>query len=149
MTPVESECLQDHFLKVEYCSTVCESDRKVYIKKLEMVQHMTARYTVHQYQNTSSVVEMVAHLNGIPLAICHECTRLAMIRHVNPGMMYKMMNDLVAVHHQQYLLLPMHSMIVELPAYGLYSVTVLPKEMTGLHVDLPSLFLSLHVHYCT
>ncbi len=60
-----------------------------------MVQRRAARYTLNRFWNTSSVSEMLTHLNWISLETRHQHARLTM--------MYKMTNGLAAVQYQQYI----------------------------------------------
>ncbi len=79
---------------LEYCCTVWDPYMKANIKKLKMVQRRTARYTLNQFRNTSSVSEMLTHLNWTSLETCRQLTRLTM--------MYRMINGLAAVQYQCY-----------------------------------------------
>ncbi len=80
---------------LEYCCTVWDPNTKANIKKLKMVQRRAARYTLNQFQNTSSVDEMLTHLNWTSLETRRQHARLTM--------MYKMTNGLAAVQYQQYI----------------------------------------------
>ena len=47
---------------LEYCSTVWSSNTKEYIQKVELVQRRAARYITNRYHNTSSMTDMLDHL---------------------------------------------------------------------------------------
>ncbi len=80
---------------LEYCCTVWDPYTKANIKKLEIVQRRAARYTLNRFWNTSSVCEMLTHLNWTSLEKRCQHTRLTM--------MYKLTNGLTTVQYQQYI----------------------------------------------
>ena len=53
---------------LEYARSVWDQYTKEGITQLEQVQHRTARYVTNRYHNTSSVSNMIEHLNWQTLA---------------------------------------------------------------------------------
>ncbi len=49
--------------KLEYCSTIWDPHQKQQINQIEKVQRRAARFTCNRYHNTSSVTNMMTHLN--------------------------------------------------------------------------------------
>ena len=81
--------------KLEYCSTVWNPHTKALTNKLEMVQRRAARFTTNRYHNTSSVTDMLEHLGWETLESRRTKAQLTMF--------FKIVNDLVAIPHEQYL----------------------------------------------
>ena len=79
---------------LEHCSTPCNTYHKYPIHKLQMVQKRAAWYTINRYHNTSSVSEMLDHLNWETL----ESRTKAQLT-----MMFRIVNRLVDVTLEQYL----------------------------------------------
>ena len=65
------------------------------IQRLEMVQRRAARYVLRRYHNTSSVSDMLDHLQWPTLAQRRCCTRLILL--------YKVTHQLVAIPPNLYL----------------------------------------------
>ena len=80
---------------LEYCSTIWNPYHKDQIYKLEMVQRRAARYAINRYHNTSSVSEMLDHLNWETLESRRTKAQLTM--------MFRIVNSLVDVPLEQYL----------------------------------------------
>ena len=80
---------------LEYCSTIWNPYHKDQIYKLEMVQQRAARYTTNRYHNTSSVSEMLDHLNWETLKSRRTKAQFTM--------MFRIVNSLVDVPLKQYL----------------------------------------------
>ena len=80
---------------LEYCSTIWNPYHKDQIHKLEMVQRRAARYATNRYHNTSSVSEMLDHLNWETLESRRTKAQLTM--------MFRIVNSLVDVPLEQYL----------------------------------------------
>jgi hypothetical protein len=74
---------------LEYASTVWDPGTKKEITKLEKVQRRAARFTLHRYHNTSSVDEMLHHLQWPTLEDRRKKARLSM--------MFKITNSLASV----------------------------------------------------
>ena len=72
---------------LEYACSVWEPHLKTDIDKLEKVQRRAARYVTNRYHNTSSVSEMIEHLEWSTLAKRRQNARL--------NLMYKMVNGKV------------------------------------------------------
>ncbi len=85
---------------LEYCSTVWSPHTKKNINKIEMVQRRAARYVTNRYRNTSSVTNMMEHLNWETL----ECRRT---KH-QLTMLFKIIHGLVDITADDYLT-PAHS----------------------------------------
>ena len=80
---------------LEYCSTIWNPYHKDQIYKLETFQRRAARYPTNWYHNTSSVLEMLDHLNWETLESRRTKAQLTM--------MFRIVNSLVDVHLKQYL----------------------------------------------
>ena len=80
---------------LEYCSTVWSPHTQKHKDKLEMIQRRAARYVTHRYHNTSSVTDMLNHLNWPTLENRRNTHRLTMF--------YKISHNLVAINAQEYL----------------------------------------------
>ncbi|XP_052212121.1 uncharacterized protein LOC127831167 [Dreissena polymorpha] len=80
---------------LEYCSTVWNPFTKDLVYKLEMVQRRAARYVTNRYHNTSSVSSMIEHLGWETLESRRTKAQLTML--------YKIINDLVDIPANQYL----------------------------------------------
>ena len=80
---------------LEYCSTIWNPYHKDQIYKLEMVQRRAAWYATNRYHNTSSVSEMLDHLNWETLESRRTKAQLTM--------MFRIVNSLVDVPLEQYL----------------------------------------------
>ena len=80
---------------LEYCSSVWDPSTAVAKYNLERVQRRTARWVLHRYHNTSSVTDMLNHLQWQTLERRRKDARLIM--------MYKIVNGLVAINPHQYL----------------------------------------------
>jgi hypothetical protein len=78
----------------EYSAAVWDPYTKAGIHSVEMVQRRAARWTLNRYHNTSSVSEMLEHLNWPSLQTRRSEARLCL--------MYKMVYGLVAVDIGQY-----------------------------------------------
>ena len=72
---------------LEYCCTVWNPHTKDLKHRVEMVQRRAARFTTRRYRNTSSVSEMLDHLNWETLETRRAKASLTML--------YKVVNDLV------------------------------------------------------
>ena len=81
--------------RLEYCSTVWDPQSKCATQRLEMVQRRAARYVLRRYHNTSSVSDMLDHLQWPTLAQRRCCYRLTLL--------YKITHNLVAVPSSQYI----------------------------------------------
>ena len=81
--------------RLEYCSTVWDPQSKCATQRLEMVQRKAARYVLGQYHNTSSVSDMLDHLQWTTLAQRRCCYRFTLL--------YKITHNLVAVPSSQYI----------------------------------------------
>jgi len=81
--------------QLEYCSTVWDPHNKKYIQSLEMVQRRAARWVLGRYHNTSSVTDMLNHLQWPTLEARRRDARLCM--------MFKVVHNLVAIVPLQYL----------------------------------------------
>ncbi len=77
--------------KLEYASTVWDPYTQKSIRDVEMVQRRAARWVTGRYHNTSSVTEMLNTLGWASLETRRRQARLIM--------MYKIIHDLVAIHH--------------------------------------------------
>ena len=82
-------------IRLEFCSTVWDPQSKCATQRLEMVQRRAARYVLRRYHNTSSVSDMVDHLQWPTLAQRRCCYRLTLL--------YKITHNLVAVPSSQYI----------------------------------------------
>jgi hypothetical protein len=80
---------------LEYCSTVWNPFTKDLVYKLEMVQRRAARYVTNRYHNTSSVSSMIEYLGWETLESRRTKAQLTML--------YKIINDLVDIPANQYL----------------------------------------------
>ena len=78
---------------LEYCSTIWNPHHKDHIYKLEMVQLRATRYATNRYHNTSSVSEMLDHLNWETLESRRTKAQLTM--------MFRIVNSLVDVPLEQ------------------------------------------------
>ena len=65
---------------LEYAPTMWDPHTQANIRKIEMVQRRAARYTLHQYHNTSSVTAMLDHLQWTPASRTPKATTTT--RHV-------------------------------------------------------------------
>ena len=79
---------------LEYAATVWDPHTKTNIQKVEMVQRRAARFTLNRHRNTSSVGEMLQHLDWPTLEVRRQHTRLTML--------YKMINGHVATNHLEF-----------------------------------------------
>ena len=79
---------------LEYCSTVWSPHTKEYIQKIEMVQRRAARYVTNRYHNTSSVTEVLDHLEWETLE-----ARRTKNRHI---MFFKIIHGLVDIPVEKY-----------------------------------------------
>ena len=79
---------------LEYCSIIWNPYHKDQVYKLEMVQWRAARYATNQCPNTSSVSEMLDHLNWETLESRGTKAQLTM--------MFRIVNSLVDVPLEQY-----------------------------------------------
>ena len=73
----------------EYSSSVWDPYTHKNVYQLEMVQRRAARWTLHRFHNTSSVTDMLTHLNWPTLQRCRTEASLCML--------YKMVHKVVAV----------------------------------------------------
>ena len=80
---------------VEYASPVWDPYNQNQIDKIEMVQRRAARYVCNRYHNTSSVTEMLNHLQWRTLYFRRIDTRLCML--------YKIIHGYVLLPHQEHL----------------------------------------------
>ena len=80
---------------LEYCATVWDPITKTGSKSIEMVQRRAARWVLHRYHNTSSVTQMLDHLQWRSLEYRRTDARL-IIR-------YKMVNGLMCTNPLRYL----------------------------------------------
>ena len=83
---------------VEYASIVWDPYYKNYIHSVEMVQRSAARFVCNRYHNRSSVTDMLNDLNWPSLAQRRKQARLTF--------MYKIVNNLVDLHKDNYLFPP-------------------------------------------
>ena len=81
--------------RLEYCSSVWDPQAKCAIQRLEMVQRRAARFILRRYHNTSSVSDMLDHLQWPTLAQRRCCTRLILL--------YKVTHQLVAIPPNLYI----------------------------------------------
>jgi hypothetical protein len=81
--------------QLEYGATVWDPYQAKWARKIEMVQRRAARWVLHRYHNTSSVTDMLQHLNWPTLQQRRENSRLVM--------MYKIVHGLVAIDPNSYL----------------------------------------------
>ena len=81
----------------EYCSTVWNPHTKDLTQSVEMVQRRAARYVTNRFHNTSSVTDMIQHLQWESLESRRIKSQLTM--------MYKITNNLVDIPADQYLTL--------------------------------------------
>ena len=81
---------------LEYCSTIWSPHTQKLKHKLENVQRRAARYVTHRYHNTSSVSNMLNHLNWPSLEHRRNFSRLTML--------YKITHNLVAINPNLYLI---------------------------------------------
>ena len=84
--------------KLEYASAVWDPHTRTQINQIEKVQRRAARYVTNRYHNTSSVTDMLQHLNWPSLEIRRTRVRLIMF--------YKIIHHVVAIHPLDTLLLP-------------------------------------------
>ncbi len=80
---------------LEYCASVWNPHNKQAIHKLEMVQRRAARYASNNYDNTSSVTNMLKDLQWETLESRRTKIQLTMF--------YKIMNDLVDIPSADYI----------------------------------------------
>ena len=98
---------------LEYACSVWDPYTKENITQLEQVQHRAARYVTNHYHNTSSVSNMIEHLNWRSLADRRSDARLVML--------YKISHELVAIPKTDILIPPlkfsrnMHSLSYQMP----------------------------------
>ena len=78
--------------RLEYCSTVWDPQSKCATQRLE--KRRAARFVLRRYHNTSSVSDMLDHLQWPTLAQRRCCYRLTLL--------YKITHNLVAVPSSQY-----------------------------------------------
>ena len=71
---------------LEYCSTVWSPHTKSYTHKVEMVQRRAARYVTNRYRNTSSVTNMLDHLDWESLESRRTKHQLAMLFKIIHGL---------------------------------------------------------------
>ena len=81
--------------RLEYCSTVWNPQSKCATQLLEMVHRRAARYVLRRYHNTSSVSDMLDHLQWPTPAQRRCCYGLTLL--------YKITHNLVAVPSSQYI----------------------------------------------
>ena len=81
--------------QLEYCASVWDPHQHNLIQQLEMVQRRAARFTLRRYHRTSSVGAMLEQLGWETLAQRRAKFRLTM--------MYKGINNLVAIDYANYL----------------------------------------------
>ena len=84
--------------KLEYASAVWDPHTRTQINRIETVQRRATRYVTNRYHNTSSVTDMLQHLNWPSLEIRRTRVRLIMF--------YKIIHLVVAIHPLDTLLLP-------------------------------------------
>ena len=65
--------------RLEYCASLRVPHTQVTVPRLEMVQKPAARYVMRRYHNTSSVSDMMEHLQWPTLAQRRCCLRLTML----------------------------------------------------------------------
>ena len=80
---------------LEYCSTIWSPHTKKLKDKVEHTQRRAARYVTNRYHNTSSVSNMLEHLNWPTLEHRRNLSRLTMF--------YKITHNLVAINPNLYL----------------------------------------------
>jgi hypothetical protein len=80
---------------LEYAPTVWDPYTKKNIRNIEMVQRRSARYVLQRYRNSSCVSDMLHELGWQSLEERRKHQRLTM--------MYKMHNNLVAIHQHDYI----------------------------------------------
>lgn len=81
--------------KLDYCSTIWDPHLEKDIKALEAVQRRAARFVCNDYSRYSSVSSMLEELQWPSLEHRRKLARLTL--------MYKVVNDLVAVPHGDHL----------------------------------------------
>ena len=80
---------------LEYCATVWNPYKKDHIHKLEMVQRRAARFVTKRFHNTSSVTDMLDHLQWETLEARRCKLQLTML--------YKIVNNIVDIDKDLYL----------------------------------------------
>ena len=80
---------------MEYCCTIWNPNTKELKHRVEMVQRRAARFTTRRYRNTSSVSEMLDHLNWETLGSRRTKSSITMF--------YKVVNNLVDIPASTYL----------------------------------------------
>ncbi|MCG8078889.1 MAG: hypothetical protein JAY75_21955, partial [Candidatus Thiodiazotropha taylori] len=80
---------------LEYCATVWSQHTKTNINKVEVVQRRAARYVTNRYRNTSSVTNMLEHLEWESLATRRTKMKLTML--------FRIIHGLVAIPAEDYL----------------------------------------------
>jgi hypothetical protein len=80
---------------LEYCATVWCPHQKDQMAKLEMTQRRAARFATNRYHNTSSVTDMLKHLEWDTLESRRSKQKMTM--------MFKIVNNLVAISATDYL----------------------------------------------
>ncbi len=81
---------------LEYSATVWNPYTQTQIRKIEMVQRRAARFVTGRHHNTSSVTDMIEHLQWDTL----ECRRVK----ASVTMLYRIVNDLVDIPADDYLI---------------------------------------------
>ena len=81
--------------QLEYCASVWDPRTQVAVQRLEMVQRRAARYVIRRYHNTSSVSDMMEHLQWPTLAQRQCCLRL--------NMLFEIKNNIAAINTFPYL----------------------------------------------
>lgn len=76
--------------KLEYSSCVWDPHNKNQIHQIEMVQRRAARFTCNRYHNTSSVTDMIQHLQWPTLQLRRIQTRLIVF--------YKIIHHQIAIY---------------------------------------------------
>ncbi|MCG8047725.1 MAG: reverse transcriptase family protein, partial [Candidatus Thiodiazotropha endolucinida] len=80
---------------LDYCCTVWSPHQKNQIRQVEMVQRRAARFVTNRYRNTSSVSDMLSHLQWDSLEERRQKQQLVMF--------YKIINNLVDIDQALYL----------------------------------------------
>ena len=102
--PIQNQKLKEVAYKglvrpvLEYCSPVWDPHHKKYIRLLEMVQRRAARFVLGRYSNTSSVTDMLHHLQWETLEQRRSVACLVTF--------YKVQNSLVAVSLPHFVVRP-------------------------------------------
>ena len=105
---------------LEYSQTVWDPHTDHLSKKIESIQRRAARFATNRYRRTSSVTEMINHLEWQPLSERRRIARLMMF--------YKIHNNIVAIN------MPFQSKNLQVPTRNENTQAyVIPTSSTGYH----------------